>query len=439
MNSAASPAHRPRVAVVGAGISGLAAAYALAPTADVVLFEGGSHFGGHANTVDVTLQGITHGVDTGFLVFNERTYPKLIKLFAELAVPTAPSDMSFSVQWPAQHFEWCGSDLNGVFAQRSNLLKPAFWRMLAEVRRFNAEATAVARGAPCDEHTVGEFLDRRGYSSLFCNGYFMPMVACIWSCPAEQMRQYPLRSLLQFCDNHGLLQLTDRPAWHTVVGGSREYVRRMLAKIPQARLQSPVRAVRRASDGPGALVTTDGMTERFDEVVLACHTDQALALLADPTPEERAVLGAIHYQRNRAVLHTDVRVLPRRKRAWAAWNYEAAADVRLERRTVCLHYLINRLQPVPFQQPVVVSLNPLRQPRGEHVLAEFDYEHPVFDATALAAQQQLGTIQGGVQRWFCGAWAGHGFHEDGLAAGLAVAEQMTLRLQHAAHGLRRVA
>ncbi len=439
-----------RVAVVGAGIAGLAVAHSLRQQAgvmsdvmaDVTLFEAGGHFGGHAHTVDVTLGGVSHGVDTGFLVFNERTYPKLIALFAELGVATVPSDMSFSVQWPATGFEWCGSSLNSVFAQRSNLARPAFWRMLSEIARFNKQARAIALGAPCREHTVGEFLQARGFSELFRSGYFMPMVACIWSCAPEQMQHYPLRSLLAFCHNHGLLQISQRPPWRTVVGGSRQYVRRIVSGLAHARLHTPVRRVDHGVDEVGASVTTDHGVEWFDAVVLACHSDQALALLARPSVAEQQVLGAIRYRNNRAVLHTDATLLPRRPLAWAAWNYEGAPPGHGAAGDVCLHYLINKLQPLPFTQPVLVSLNPRREPRPETVHAEYQVAHPVFDAGSLAAQARLGAIQGRNSRWFCGAWAGHGFHEDGLASGLAVVDALRQRWAQPSRrraALRRVA
>jgi predicted NAD/FAD-binding protein len=412
-----------RVAVVGSGISGLAVAHSLATTAQVTLFEAGSYFGGHTHTVDVTLEGLTHGVDTGFLVFNERTYPQLIKLFAALGVATAASDMSFSVQVPDIGLEWSGSNLNAVFAQRRNLLRPAFWRMLAELRRFNRITTALAESGEEKslQQSIGEFLDAQHFSEEFRHWYFLPMVACIWSCPTEQMLRFPIGTMIRFCHNHGLLQITDRPQWHTVVGGARNYVEKMLQSVPDARLAIPVRRVRRARTDPGlagVFVSTDAGTEHFDAVVLACHSDQALALLADPTPAEAEVLGAIRYHPNRAVLHTDASVLPQRRRAWAAWNYQQSnAGARPQ---VCLHYLLNRLQPLPFRTPVVVSLNPLRPPRADTVHGEFDYAHPVFDAAAVAAQARLPELQGRGNTWFCGAWTRYGFHEDGLMSGQAV-------------------
>jgi uncharacterized protein len=411
-----------RVAVVGSGISGLAAAHALAGQARVTLFESERWFGGHAHTVEVRLEGIRHGVDTGFLVFNERTYPRLIELFAQLGVATAPSEMSFSVQSPGTGWEWCGSDFNGVFAQRGNLVSPRFWSMLADIVRFNRLSTALAQQDGEINEPIGSFLDRHRFGAPFRDGYFLPMIGCIWSCPTDQMLRFPVGTMIRFCHNHGLIQLTKRPPWRTVRGGSKHYVEKMLTPVGDKRLATPVRAVRRLPHG--VLVQTDSGEERFDEVVLAAHTDQSLALLADASADEKSVLGAIRYQPNRVVLHTDASVLPQRPRAWAAWNYERAAERSREDAAVCLHYLINRLQPLPWKTPVIVSMNPLRPVRDDLVLGEWTYAHPVFDRAAAQAQRELPRIQGRSHVWFCGAWTRYGFHEDGLMSGLAVAESL---------------
>ena len=421
-----------RVAVVGSGISGLAVAHGLAGHAQVTLYEAAGYFGGHTNTVDVHLDGVTHGVDTGFLVLNERTYPNLLRLFAELKVDIAKSDMSFSVQVPDLGLEWSGCDLNTVFAQRRNLVRPGFWRMLADVLRFNRLATALAGSADLAqlEQPIGDFLAQHRFSAQFRDWYFLPMIGCIWSCPTDQMLRFPIATMIRFCHNHGLIQVANRPQWYTVRGGARHYVEKMLKAIPDARLNCAVRGVRRAppdSGAAGVFVSTDAGTERFDEVVLASHSDQSLAMLADASPQERATLGAIRYHRNRAVLHTDTTVLPARKLAWAAWNYERAAADSREHAAVCLHYLLNRLQPLPFTTPVVVSLNPLTEPRAETVHAEFDYAHPVFDMAAIAAQRQVPDLQGLAHTWFCGAWTRYGFHEDGLTSGLAVCDALKSR------------
>ena len=426
------------VAVIGSGIAGLAAAHGLARDAHVTLYEAGDYFGGHTHTVDVTLDGVTHGVDTGFLVFNHRTYPNLVRLFNDLQVETAVSEMSFSVQVPEAGLEWSGCDLNTVFAQRRNLLRPRFLGMLRDIVRFNKLATSLAeRGAEADlDEPIGDFLDRHGFGSTFRDWYFLPMIGCIWSCPTDQMLRFPVATMIRFCHNHGLIQVTDRPQWYTVRGGAKHYVAKLLDSIPDARLRTPVLAVRRIPPGDGAagvMVATAQGSERFDEVVLACHSDQSLALLSDATPTEREVLGAIRYHPNRAVLHTDASVLPKRRLAWAAWNYERT-DVRgREQAAVCLHYLLNRLQPLPWQQPVVVSLNPAPDhlPDPAHVIGAYDYSHPVFDLAATRAQRRLPELQGVAHTWFCGAWTRYGFHEDGLMSALAVTKSLRERWQRA--------
>ena len=430
-----------KIAIVGSGISGLAVAHALRGQAELSLFEAGDYFGGHTHTVDLTLDGptgpVTHGVDTGFLVFNERTYPQLIQLFKTLEVVTVPSDMSFSVQGPGARaggpLEWSGSSLNTVFAQRSNLVNPRFLRLLRDVLRFNKIATEIAEEG--EEKTLmqplSDFLRLNALSDEFRDWYFLPMLGCIWSCPTDQMLQFPVATMIRFCHNHGLLQVTNRPQWWTVAGGARHYVEKIIGSIPDKRLRSPVQKITR--DAQGVSITARGQTERFDKVVLACHSDQSLALLGDASPLERRTLSAIRYQANRAVLHTDTSVLPRQRRAWAAWNYQRATPTqgrapakgeRQDEARVCLHYLINRLQPLPFQQPVLVSLNPLHAIDPRQVHGSFEYAHPVFDAAAIRAQHQLPALQGQQHTYFCGAWSGYGFHEDGLKSGLDVAARL---------------
>ena len=435
-----------KVAVIGSGISGLAAAHRLRGHARVTLFEAGSYFGGHTHTVDVSLPDrhghtVTHGVDTGFLVFNERTYPGLIALLAELQVPTAPSDMSFSVQVPgagvlgARALEWSGSNLATVFAQRRNLLRPRFWGMLSELLRFNRLCTDLAESGQEQAlvQPLGDFLDQHGFGAAFRHWYFLPMLGCIWSCPTDQMLRFPVATMVRFCHNHGLIQVQNRPQWHTVAGGARQYVHAILQGL-DARLATPVTHIERTM--AGVSVRAGGVTEPFDAVVLAVHSDQALRLLAQPSAAERRLLGAIRYQPNRAVLHTDTRVMPRRRAAWAAWNYERAADGAQESARVCLHYWINRLQPLPFAQPVLVSLNPVSPIDPAKILGEFDYDHPVFDLRAWSAQKQVAEVQGVQRTWFAGAWTGYGFHEDGLQSGYRAADallaQMRMRYREAA-------
>lgn len=428
-----------KVAVIGSGISGLAAAHRLRPHVRVVLFEAGSYFGGHTHTVDVTLPDarghrVTHGVDTGFLVLNERTYPGLIALLKELGVPIVPSDMSFSVQVPgagalgAGALEWSGSSLATVFAQRRNLLRPRFLAMLAELLRFNRLCTALAERGEDQAlaQPLGEFLDQHGFGAAFRDWYFLPMLGCIWSCPTDQMLRFPVATMVRFCHNHGLIQVRNRPQWYTVAGGARQYVNAIVQGL-DARLATPVRRIERYAGG--VFVQTSAGNEHFDAVVLAVHSDQALRLLAQPSDLEQQVLGAIRYQPNHAVLHTDTRVMPKRRTAWAAWNYERAASGAQESARVCLHYWLNRLQPLPFAQPVLVSLNPVQDIAPAQVLGEFDYEHPVFDLGAMAAQKRVPQLQGVQHTWFAGAWTGYGFHEDGLQSGWRAADALLAQWQ----------
>ena len=424
---------RLRVAIVGSGISGLAAAHALQGQADTTLFEAGGHFGGHTHTVDITLPGpqgpVTHGVDTGFLVFNERTYPRLIALFAELGVETAKSDMSFSVKVPdvssGRALEWSGASLNSVFAQRGNMTSWKFLRMLRDIVRFNRVTSALAAsGAEAAMvQPLADFLQQHEFSAEFRDWYFLPMMGCIWSCPTDQMLKFPVATMIRFCHNHGLIQFTDRPQWWTVKGGARHYVEKIIAGIADKRLNTPVERVERNAGMArgGIRIVANGAIEHFDKVVLAAHSDQSLALLPDASTAERKTLGAIRYQPNRAVLHTDSAVLPQKKLAWAAWNYERAAQTDRESSRVCLHYLLNRLQPLPFPQPVVVSLNPVQEIARKHIMGEYNYMHPVFDLAAIQAQQALPNLQGRQHSYFCGAWTGYGFHEDGLKSGLNAA------------------
>ncbi len=436
--SAGVTGRRMKLAIVGSGISGLAVAHTLKGHADITVFEAGDYFGGHTHTVDVTLptpQGlVTHGVDTGFLVFNERTYPNLINLFAELQVDTAPSDMSFSVQVPGalngKTLEWSGTDLNSVFAQRSNLVNPRFWRMLADVLRFNALCTRIAKEQREAElqQPLSVFLCTHKFSDQFRDWYFLPMMGCIWSCPTDQLLQFPVATMIRFCHNHGLIQVTNRPQWFSVVGGARHYVEKILADVHDKRLNTPVRLIER--DAQGVRIVTDGHAERFDEVVVATHTDQALGLLREPSRDERSVLGAIRYQANRAVLHTDASVLPANAKTWAAWNYERAASNDRESARVCLHYLLNRLQRIPFAQPVVVSLNPVQAIDPATIVGEYDYAHPVFDLAAIEAQKRVPLLQGQQHTWYAGAWTGYGFHEDGLKSGLQVGRALLRQIHH---------
>ncbi len=415
-----------KVAIVGSGISGLGCAHALLAErrhgVKVTLFEAASRLGGHTNTVDVCIDGIEHPVDTGFLVFNERTYPNLIRLFGDLGVPVARSDMSFAVSVAApggRRVEWAGTDLNSVFAQRRNLASPRFLVMLAEILRFNRQATRIAQGAEeAGEQSLGEFLDRNRYGETFRRWYLLPMAAAIWSCPMRTMLAYPLATFLRFCHNHGLLQVNDRPQWFTVAGGARQYVQKIAAQLPDVRLGTPVLRVERNDAAGKVSVHTARSVEAFDQVVLACHSDQSAALLTDADGTERRTLADARYEPNRALLHTDARLMPQSRKVWSSWNYLSDGG---EEPRVSVTYLLNKLQPLPFRSPVFVSLNPLVEPAPETVIAEFDYAHPIFDARMIDAQRRVPDLQGRRRIWLAGAWTGYGFHEDGLKSGLAVA------------------
>lgn len=410
------------IAVIGSGVAGLSAAWLLSKRYRVTLFEASEQLGGHTNTVDVTLDGITAPVDTGFLVFNERTYPNLIALFGHLGVRHTASEMSFSVRVDEERLEWAGSNLATVFAQKRNLIKPEFWGMLKDILRFNRESTvAIASGEGGDE-SLGEFLQRRRFGRAFRDWYLLPMSGAIWSCPTRQMLEYPAQTFFRFCHNHGLLQIADRPRWHTVLGGGREYVRRLAGQIADVRTGCRVTSATRATDGVH-IAMQDGARETFSQAVFACHSDQTLAILADAVDAERRVLAPIAYQPNHAVLHTDVSLLPRSRDAWAAWNY-VAGNGGPDARPVSVSYLINRLQPLPFAQPVIVTLNPTHEPKADAVIRRFDYAHPIFDRAANEAQLELPVVQGKRNTWFCGAWTGYGFHEDGLRSALLVANAL---------------
>ncbi|TSE03100.1 NAD(P)/FAD-dependent oxidoreductase [Mesorhizobium intechi] len=404
------------IAVVGSGIAGLSAAWLLSTRHRVSLFEADRRLGGHSNTVDA---GGTP-VDTGFIVYNEVTYPNLTALFAHLGVRTKSSDMSFAVSLDGGRLEYSGTGLRGLLAQPTNVGRLRFWSMLKELLRFYREAPYdIAR---IGEISLAEYLDAKGYGAAFREDHLYPMAAAIWSTPALDVSSYPAAAFIRFCENHGLLKLAARPIWRTVDGGSRKYVE-LLAKGVAGRAFTG-RCVRSIARRGGAVWLTDceGSEQRFDHVVVATHADQALRILADPSSEETRQLGSFGYSRNEAVLHSDPRLMPRRKRAWSSWNYLTEGPG--ETRRLSVTYWMNRLQSLPDDQQLFVTLNPVVEPEGNTVRHSETYEHPVFDAVAMRAQRQLWSLQGGRNTWFCGAYFGAGFHEDGLQAGLAVAEAL---------------
>ena len=418
----AQPARRPalapgsRIAVIGAGIAGLSSAWLLADRYKVTLFESADYFGGHSNTVDVTLEGITSPVDTGFLVHNDLTYPNLIQLFAHLGIAVHATDMSFGVSIESPDIEWAGTNLATVFAQRSNILRPKFLSMLRDILRFNRNPEHYLSQVRNTSYTLAQLLEKEKFGQAMQDWYLLPMAAAIWSSTVKDILDFPAENFLAFCINHRLLQIENRPKWKTVLGGSREYVKAMLEKIHDARLNCCVQAVTR-QNGSVRIDSVAG-SESFDGVIFACHAPTTQRLL-DVTESEREVLSGFRYQPNHAVLHTDIHLLPRRKKVWSAWNYMAATGSGAE-RPVAVSYLINQLQPLPFKTPVIVTLNPHRMPDPAHIIQEFEYEHPVLDMQAARSQKLLSTIQGQQNAWFCGAWAGYGFHEDGLKAALRV-------------------
>jgi predicted NAD/FAD-binding protein len=409
---------RKRIAVIGAGISGLAAAYFLQRRHDVVVFEAGSYLGGHANTVDIQVEGKPCAADTGFLVYNEKTYPNLIALLDELGVASIASDMSFGVSMDDGALEWAGTNLDTVFAQRRRIASPAFLGMLRDILHFNRRAEDFLVQSQADGATLGQLLARHGYGRMFQDAYLLPMAAAIWSSSPKDILGFPAATFLRFCLNHALLQVNDRPQWRTVRGGSRNYVQAIAATLADYRLNTPVHSLRR--EHGKVLVDTGTQIEHFDDVVLATHAPATLAMLADASADERAILGAVRYQPNTAWLHTDARLMPQRRKVWSAWNYLSAKQADGS-RPVCVSYWLNQLQSLPFDTPVVVTLNPPSPPAADKVLARFEYDHPIMDQPAIDAQQALATIQGKGGLWYAGAWTGYGFHEDGLKSALRIA------------------
>ena len=415
------------IAVIGSGVAGLSAAWLLSKRHRVTLYEREQRIGGHSNTLEVPCGARGVAVDTGFIVYNDRNYPNLVALFEWLGVPTRASDMSFGVSIDGGRLEYQGGSLRGVFAQPANLMRPRFVRMLRDILRFFRTARGLLDTGEADL-TLRAWLARERYGAGFVEDHLLPMAAAIWSVPAREILEFPARSFVRFFANHGLLDYDGRPRWRTVAGGSREYVRRLLEDARPAVVLGA--GVERLSSDAGGVSVSDatGRTRRFDHAVVAAHADEALAMLDDPTPAEAAILGAFRYQRNLAVVHRDAALMPRRRQAWAAWNYLA------ERRSADPHdlslsvtYWMNRLQGLDPAWPIFVTLNPVRAPRQDLTVAEIAYDHPCFDGAALRAQASLSAIQGARRIWYCGSYCGYGFHEDGLVAGLAVAERFGVR------------
>ena len=413
------------VAVIGSGISGMVTAWLLARQHTVTVFEANNYIGGHTNTVNVEQDGQQFAVDTGFIVFNERTYPNFCRLLKTLNVASQPSEMSFSVRCERTGLEYCGTSLNTLFAQRTNLLRPSFVRMLLEILRFNRKSLELL-GDKFGEMSLGDYLDHGKYSRAFREQYLIPMGAAIWSSSPADMLQFPARYLIQFLANHGLLTLTDRPIWRTIVGGSKAYVDRLTAIYrDRIRLNCPVTSVRRLESS--VEVKSKHGCETFDQVVFATHADQALRILSDSTDQEREILGAFTFSENLAVLHTDVNLLPRRRLAWASWNYHLP-EVENGKPTVT--YQMNILQRFESPSPFCVTLNCEDTIRPEKVLRKIRYEHPIYNSSAVAAQRLHGEISGIRQRThYCGAYWGYGFHEDGVNSALVIAKEFGVDLE----------
>lgn len=407
-----------RIAVIGTGISGMSAAWLLHQRHNVTVYEKERRPGGHSNTVDVcSLAGLIP-VDTGFIVYNTLTYPNLTALLAHLGVATQASEMSFAASLRGGSLEYAGTDLNGLLGQRRNALRPRFWRMIKDLLRFYESAPAYLAQAEGPSLSLGAYLQREGYGEAFVHDHLLPMGAAIWSSTPDEMLAYPARSFIAFFKSHGLLLLRDRPQWRTVSGGSREYVARLTAPYADKIRFGGVRAVRRGASGV-EVEDHAGHIERYDHAVIATHADEALALLPDADRLEQDLLGKWHYTHNTAVLHSDAALMPRRRRVWASWNFIDNPDGKL-----CVTYWMNRLQNLPETQQLFVTLNPTLQPAAESVHHRVVYTHPRFDTAALWSQQRLWSLQGRRNTWFCGSYFGNGFHEDGLQAGLAVAERL---------------
>ena len=414
-----------RIAIVGTGVSGLTAAHRLAPDHDVTVFEKSDYAGGHSNTIAVLDEGEELGLDTGFIVYNERTYPRFTQLLAELGVATQPSEMSFSASCRRCAVEYSGNGFGGLFARPASLVRASHWRMLLDILRFNREGRAAIDDPRWSGATLGEYLREARYSPSFARHYALPMGGAIWSADIETFEDFPLVYFLRFFENHGLLTVNDQPEWRTVVGGSRCYVRAITDRLgDRLRLSTPVRTIRRAR-GSVEITLEDGSRAAFDRVVVATHANEALRLLADPSEDERRALGAIRYQPNEALLHTDERVMPRSRRAWASWNVDLD-DCTARGSALSMTYSLNHLQRLRSKRRFFVTLNDRESIAPESVLRRIAYDHPVYTHETLAAQTALRAMNGTRGTFYGGAYLGYGFHEDGVASALDVVRELSL-------------
>jgi hypothetical protein len=413
---------RLKIAVVGTGISGMAAAWLLAQRHDITVYERADRIGGHSNTVDAVTPERTIPVDTGFIVYNERTYPNLTALFSHLGVATEASEMTLGISLDGGKLEYGGSDIWTIFAQWRNLLRPRFWSMLRDIFRFYRNAPGHITRLDSDEMTLGDYLRAEKYGDAFRDDHLLPMAAAIWSAPAHEILDYPAASFIRFNDNHGLLKITNRPIWRTVTGGSREYVSRLTqAYKDRVRLNADITAINR--DDTGVTITQgDGSAERYDHVVIAAPANHALTMLDDASKAEQDVLGAFRYSHNLVVLHNDATLMPKQRAVWSSWNFIGSGEPGKSQITVS--YWMNRLQNIRSEKPLIVTLNPPRPPHAGTIFHSEVCNHPIIDTPAIAAQRKLWSLQGQNRTWFCGAYFGAGFHEDGLQSGLAVAEQL---------------
>ncbi len=419
-----------RIAVIGTGISGLTTAWLLSARHDVTVFEKSARIGGHSNTATIDYDGVRIDVDTGFIVYNEPNYPNLVRLFDHLNVTTEASNMSFSASIDGGRIEYAGSALSSLFAQKRNLFRPSFLHMIKDFGRFCRLGKAALQRNDSQGETLLQFLDTHGFTKSFRHYYLLPMAASIWSAPCAQILDYPSASFLRFFANHGLLDIGRHPQWRTVTGGSINYVRKLAAPLlGRIELEHRPRAVRRKDDGI-ELVDRNGETRRFDQIVLACHADQCLDLLADANEAEKQALAAIRFQPNHAILHRDAKLMPTRRAVWASWNYAAANAASIDHKDtrVSATYWMNLLQNIDLNCPLFVTLNPLEEPDPSKVFARFDYDHPVLDSEAHAGQTALKKLQGQDRVWFAGAWLGYGFHEDGLVSALDAARALGARV-----------